>query len=1331
MALSYNSATRNDSTYPRSLFSARYYNNDTTIRLERRRSGGATNFAAWVQGIDFAGVGSSQSVACANTPETCYEPDTNPAVVSEPQYVIPAGSTLTLTYQAVVDANPSPSLAAIVNTATVSTAQNPTPRSRTISDALRNPRVDVEPNNAGYASAGQPIVFTHAVRNGGNQADSYALVVLGEAARPWPVDLIDPDTGVVIATDNTGAGTWDSGTPPNTGSLAPGAAKEYQLRVWVPDDATTGLQTTVRLRATSATIAATWDDAKDEITVLPATSFGNVVVTPDNSGVVQAGGFTAYAHRVVNVTGSADTFDLVVDSSRRLVDPAWRVTIHWDTNGDGVYTPAIDVPIQNTSQLPDGGSQLVFVVVSDHTGSAAGTRDVSHITATSRNDPTRFGAATDTSTVVRAQVHDLSGGGSRVVAPDDTAVHPGTIVNLGSTPDRFELSLTAASLFGPEGDGLPHPTELWVDSDADGVADVRAAADTNGDGSWDLAPVAAWDQDGDGVPDVPVAANGSFAYELRRKVNASQKVQRDFVTLQSRSLGNPSSDPDNVTATWIFAALTRAGIGGLRVGPGEVVFATSTQAGTTSFLLYETDDPTGASGREALHMEPVRTPLPDSTTPIVYRVATRAVTKPFLMIEERERDGDVVWSGPFAAGDARLARALGRIERRMDDAGVPEGDVRWLRGGRASRALLPGRGGARGTTGKAWQAQGGRARGPVAPQRSSGSGVKIVVEQPGTVDVPAAQLAPFGLVAAGPLAPLTLTSLGAPVPFAWAPDPAGGWRLRFLAQGLRSDYSGGNVYVLSRATQAPRASVPLSRSAEAPRPGFRRVEREVLYVPSLPASADVWQWDALFPGQPWPDPSFDPTAGDFDLPGLAPGATGPVELRVRLVGHTTDRHSFTVSINGQPVGSLSIEGAGPALLVGTVPAESLRATGNTLAIEYQAAALGDGEPLAYLDYVDIQLPAPTAGPAAFALEPWSPTLPSLAAVEYLVVTHPLFRAQADRIAAVHAGAGRKAAVVETSTAYDRHAAGFVEPRAIQALVREAARASAVLSHVLLVGDDSFDPLDHSGRGVPSFLPSLFARDSSWGWVPSENLYADLDDDGAPDLAIGRLPVRTVADAEAAADKIAAAATSLGELGETHLAVADNSTETDTPFLDDALEALSSLPAGARIDWADVGGGPALARAQLLAGWQRGVLGTHYFGHGGLTEWADEQVLTAEDVAASGGDWKPTVLFTWACLAQYFLGVDGPALNEALVLQPGGGALASFGPAGITAPANQAPLAARLYEELRTPGTTLGEAVMRAKRRALAERALAREVVDGFNLLGDPALVLPRGPELPQ
>jgi arginase family enzyme len=58
-----------------------------------------------------------------------------------------------------------------------------------------------------------------------------------------------------------------------------------------------------------------------------------------------------------------------------------------------------------------------------------------------------------------------------------------------------------------------------------------------------------------------------------------------------------------------------------------------------------------------------------------------------------------------------------------------------------------------------------------------------------------------------------------------------------------------------------------------------------------------------------------------------------------------------------------------------------------------------------------------------------------------------------------------------------------------------------------------------GLGSESFVPSMFARDASWGLVPSERAYADVDGDGRPDVAIGRLPVHTPAEADAVVDKI--------------------------------------------------------------------------------------------------------------------------------------------------------------------------------------------------------------------
>ena len=208
-----------------------------------------------------------------------------------------------------------------------------------------------------------------------------------------------------------------------------------------------------------------------------------------------------------------------------------------------------------------------------------------------------------------------------MVAPGDTAAFPGTIVNLGSTADRFEIAVTASNLFGPGGDGLVHPTQLWVDANADGVPDTQIATDTDGDGTWDVPPPGAWDGDADGQPDVPVGAGGSFAYELRRPIALDQIVQRDYVTLTSRSVGAPLTDPDNVTATWIFAAVTRAGLQGLRVrrGRGRLCHLDPVRAPHRSRSTRPTTRPAPPGARRSTTSR-VTSPVPDSITPILYTV---------------------------------------------------------------------------------------------------------------------------------------------------------------------------------------------------------------------------------------------------------------------------------------------------------------------------------------------------------------------------------------------------------------------------------------------------------------------------------------------------------------------------------------------------------------------------------------------------------------------------------------------------------------------------------------------------------------------------------------
>jgi hypothetical protein len=159
---------------------------------------------------------------------------------------------------------------------------------------------------------------------------------------------------------------------------------------------------------------------------------------------------------------------------------------------------------------------------------------------------------------------------------------------------------------------------------------------------------------------------------------------------------------------------------------------------------------------------------------------------------------------------------------------------------------------------------------------------------------------------------------------------------------------------------------------------------------------------------------------------------------------------------------------------------------------------------------------------------------------------------------------------------------------------------------------------------------------------------------------------------------------------------------------------------------------------MFGAWQTGTTITHYFGHGGPEIWTDEALFSADDVPDLPAAMSPMVLLAWACQSQYYQNYYGPSVNEALFLAPATGALASFGPVGISSPAHQRTVYERVYDRLYTEGLSLGEIIRQAKVEALAADPLNQDAVDGFMFFGDPSLQLPQprrmgrpGPRLPR
>ena len=449
--------------------------------------------------------------------------------------------------------------------------------------------------------------------------------------------------------------------------------------------------------------------------------------------------------------------------------------------------------------------------------------------------------------------------------------------------------------------------------------------------------------------------------------------------------------------------------------------------------------------------------------------------------------------------------------------------------------------------------------------------------------------------------------------------------------------------------------------------------------------SDPWVWDLLFSDAgEWPY-EYDQGAGTFDLPNLPSG--GPVvQLRLHVHGRTDHQHAVEARINGALVGTASFAGKASALIEGAISSDVLRPTANSLTLTYTATG---GNPavvgLLYLGDLEMSLPEDLSAPAQVdRISSYDPALPAmLRDPDYLIVTHELFRDQADRLADIKRTEGLRPLVVDVERAYDLFSGGIVEAAAVRRLIQTLAPR---LRYVLLLGDDTFDTHDYLGTGAVSFVPSLLAWDGEFGRIPSENRYADLDGDGRPDVAIGRLPAQTPAEADVMVDKIAQAAAVVAASDKAHVFAVDNTGPLDS--------------ASFRERGATGGAAPAAGLHHHLCRRRRRDRGRARCAVRGPARRAARDALLrprrsrgvgrrgAADRVRRGRAWtwtRPRCSSTGPARRAGIRTCFGPSINEALLLAPGKGAMAAFGPTGATDPREQKALYMRVYAPVAPAG----------------------------------------------
>lgn len=387
--------------------------------------------------------------------------------------------------------------------------------------------------------------------------------------------------------------------------------------------------------------------------------------------------------------------------------------------------------------------------------------------------------------------------------------------------------------------------------------------------------------------------------------------------------------------------------------------------------------------------------------------------------------------------------------------------------------------------------------------------------------------------------------------------------------------------------------------------------------------------------------------------------------------------------------------------------------------------------------------------------------------DYLMVSHHSLMDAIQPLADFHAARGKKVAVVDVNELYDQFNGGIIHPQAIRRFVANGYENWAVKpKFLLLVGKASFDIRNReyhrssyatfAGQAFDVAMPGGFAEipgtlytdqpaslgDSNliptWqfpspeGQSASDNPYGAVDGDSwKPVVAVGRFPVVKPSDVSAIVAKTIKYIQS----------PAPGGWRRDVMFISDESEYFKQSSDEIGADLAKDGyridkvyatseeGDNEINKAKITDGLNGGQLLVHFIGHGGRYIWRtgppdltkNHDLFTLDDVAALSNGARLPMILSMTCYSAPFDNPSEDSIGERFLREADKGAVAVFAASWRNAPS--ARFSKSLVDELVTPGQAIGTAINKAK----ADEG-DRVLVEMYNLLGDPAVVLEPEPE---
>jgi hypothetical protein len=363
---------------------------------------------------------------------------------------------------------------------------------------------------------------------------------------------------------------------------------------------------------------------------------------------------------------------------------------------------------------------------------------------------------------------------------------------------------------------------------------------------------------------------------------------------------------------------------------------------------------------------------------------------------------------------------------------------------------------------------------------------------------------------------------------------------------------------------------------------------------------------------------------------------------------------------------------------------------------------------------------------------------SLNGADYILIAHPDFYEAVQPLADYRHSQGLRVKRVDVQDVYDEFGAGLPDPEAIRSFLAYAYTnwQAPAPAYVVLVGDGNVDPKNYQGFSPPSYIPPYLADvDDLLGETAADNRYVSVSgSDILPDMHLGRLPVRSAAEARMMVDRLLAYEQNppAGDWVQKVMFVADDN-DTNHDFGDYSNQIANyHLPppyTPDKIYYLETHTTAISARQAITEGLNQGRLVVSYVGHAGFQRWAGTPTLFGlPDIGKLTNADRLPFMVPMTCLEGYYIWSPDPAqvpdsssLAEALVRTPGKGAIASFSPTGSGVAEGHDRLESGLFDAIFEDHVVeLGPATTQAKLDLYAQTTAYPKLIETFLLFGDPA-----------